>query len=53
LISQLKIRFYEKLSEVMHLDGLIVAYIDKYDESNIIKAATIYNEDWSGQKMDV
>ncbi|CAH1724767.1 unnamed protein product [Aphis gossypii] len=53
LISQLKIRFNEKLSEVMPLEGLIPAYIDKYDESNIIKAAMIYNEDWSGQIMDI
>jgi len=53
LISELKLRFNEKLSEVMPLEGLIPTHIDKYDESNIIKAAMIYSEDWSGQKLDI
>jgi len=37
----------------MPLEGLIPTHIDKYDKSNIIKAAMIYSEHWSGQKLDI
>jgi len=37
----------------MPLEGLIPTHIDKYDESNIIKSAMIYSDDWSGQKLDI
>jgi len=37
----------------MPLERLIPTHIDQHDESNIIKAAMIYSEDWSGQKLDI
>jgi len=40
------------IKDIFNHDGNI-SHIDKYDESNIIEAEVIYNEDWLDQKTDM
>jgi|UniRef100_A0A2S2QFI6 hypothetical protein len=53
LISQLNIRFNEKLSEVIPSEGFIPSNTDKYDEEDLVKTAMVYFKDWLDQEIDI
>jgi len=47
LIQSMNTRFDNRLSSIIHLEGLIPSHFDKYDEGTILEAAKIYSNEIS------